>query len=281
MNCPKSYKVLIVEDDISTADELKFIIDNTDNWELVGITDSYLSSKRIIDNNHLDLVILDIRLGDEGDGGIKVAEYIRKLPERKQMLFFFTSDYFGVESIEARAIATLPEQTISKTEILHNENVLKRTMKLMQAKIDERKSTPPPIIINIGTNLPLLLHEIIWIEKHTGTKYVHIQTVNKQQSIGNSYRVMSSLSGILKKLNDLDPHNSFLQISQNVAVNFSWVEEVNLKTSQISFDPKFSGIQFNNPPYFSKKLPMSMVFQDAHRDPIIEYCQKRGIPLIR
>ncbi|MBI3519330.1 MAG: LytTR family transcriptional regulator DNA-binding domain-containing protein [Bacteroidetes bacterium] len=80
--------ILIVEDEPIIADHIEqYVLDA--GFNSVGITDSYTDAKRLIDDKHPDLMLLDINLGD-GPDGVDLAHYINQT--HKKPFIFITSN---------------------------------------------------------------------------------------------------------------------------------------------------------------------------------------------
>ena len=74
-------KVLIVEDDPFIGDDIaKDVTDHfkTDFPEILGPATTYDEAVDIISNNHPEVALLDISLGDDSDAGLRIAQYLNR-----------------------------------------------------------------------------------------------------------------------------------------------------------------------------------------------------------
>ena len=71
-----NYKVLIVEDELIVAKDIKHSLERI-NYEVVGLASDVSEVIELIEENHPDIVLMDIMLRG-GDSGIEAAEIIRK-----------------------------------------------------------------------------------------------------------------------------------------------------------------------------------------------------------
>ena len=82
-----NYKVLIVEDELIVAKDIKHSLERI-NYEVVGLASDVSEVIELIEENHPDIVLMDIMLRG-GDSGIEAAEIIRK--EYKIPVIFLTA----------------------------------------------------------------------------------------------------------------------------------------------------------------------------------------------
>lgn len=101
-------RILIVEDDVFIAQDIREHLENMD-YQVVGIAYDAEEAQSFLAKKTLDLVLLDINLGD-GPDGIKVAESIR---DHYQLPFLFLTSYAS-KSVVDRAKLTRPMGYIVK-----------------------------------------------------------------------------------------------------------------------------------------------------------------------
>jgi len=70
------YKVLVVEDDIISANYLKSIVEKESSYKVVSIVTNTNEAKNIIQNSKIDIAFIDIML--ENSNGIDLANYINE-----------------------------------------------------------------------------------------------------------------------------------------------------------------------------------------------------------
>ena len=74
-----STKVLIVEDEILIAEDLRLILQRM-GYQVVGIASSGIEAVRLADGAHPDLVLMDVRLQGAMDG-VEAARQIRRVAD--------------------------------------------------------------------------------------------------------------------------------------------------------------------------------------------------------
>src|SRR5690606_20393793 len=82
-------KILIVEDEFIIAHRVKELLEKEANASCY-ITDNYADAMNLVRQELPDLVLLDIRLFDDEDAGIRLAHYIQ---DHYHIPFIFLSGY--------------------------------------------------------------------------------------------------------------------------------------------------------------------------------------------
>lgn len=99
--------VAICDDHSMVRDALAGVFRNNDDFRVVGVAESTATLSEVVNREHPDVAIVDIRLGQES--GIEAARQLKHVsPEtRMVMLTSFSNDAFLVEAHDIGACAFL------------------------------------------------------------------------------------------------------------------------------------------------------------------------------
>ncbi|HCC03363.1 MAG TPA: hypothetical protein DEP51_00670, partial [Clostridiales bacterium] len=74
-------KVLIIEDDVDDCNALKRSVEERDDIEIVGITDSDVEALQLVKVKHPEGIILDLELNGSSSGSTDSLDFLDKLKE--------------------------------------------------------------------------------------------------------------------------------------------------------------------------------------------------------
>ncbi len=95
-------KVLIVDDEKPARDRLRQILDDEDDYEVVGEAANGLEALQLAARSSPDIVLLDIRM--PGMEGIETAHHLNSLDPAPAVIFTTAYDEYAIDAFEARAI---------------------------------------------------------------------------------------------------------------------------------------------------------------------------------
>jgi two-component system response regulator AlgR len=95
-------KLLIVDDEKPARDRLRSILEDEDDYEVVGEASNGLDAIALAARLQPDAVLLDIRM--PGLTGIETAHHLNSLEQPPAVVFTTAYDEYAVEAFEARAI---------------------------------------------------------------------------------------------------------------------------------------------------------------------------------
>ena len=75
----KLMKILIVEDDVNDCNEFKRCVENRNDIEIIGITDSEIEAVQYVKNKHPEGIILDLELNNSTSGSIDSLEFLSNI----------------------------------------------------------------------------------------------------------------------------------------------------------------------------------------------------------
>lgn len=187
-------KVLIVEDELIIADQLKAII-KKGGLQCVGVATDIKTAKALLVNQP-DLVLLDIKLLNE-DSGITLGQFLNE----NGVPFFYITANNEIETMQV-ALKTKPLGYLSKP---FKANDILAAFVLLQDEVKERGEK---IWVKSGGGkfqIPIL--DIVYIE--ASNVYVHIYTKNKM------WKQRMTLKEFENQLSD----QSFVRVHRSFIVN--------------------------------------------------------------
>ena len=114
-----TFKILIVEDEFIIANQLKNFLES-EGYTIIGIVDNYNDAIEIINLKTPDLIIADIRLHDDVEGGIRISQYVYT---HYNIPVIFLSGFSDKETIQ-RAKETNPNTFLIKPKPLNKTQLL-------------------------------------------------------------------------------------------------------------------------------------------------------------
>ncbi|WP_312095803.1 LytTR family transcriptional regulator DNA-binding domain-containing protein [Niallia sp.] len=112
-------KALIVEDEPLARDELSYLLKRSNKIEIVGECDCLEMALNIIDELEIDVIFLDIELGEEN--GMSIAEKLKTKENAPEIVFATAYDEYALRAFEVNAIDYLlkpfEEERINQTII--------------------------------------------------------------------------------------------------------------------------------------------------------------------
>ena len=112
-------KALIVEDEPLARDELCYFLKRSNKMEIVGECDCLEMALTIIDELEIDVIFLDIELGEEN--GMSIAEKLKTKDNAPEIVFATAYDEYALRAFEVNALDYLlkpfEEERINQTII--------------------------------------------------------------------------------------------------------------------------------------------------------------------
>jgi two-component system response regulator AlgR len=95
-------KVLIVDDEKPARDRLRQLLEDFDDYDVVGEAGNGEEAVRLAAETNPDIVLLDIRM--PGLDGIEAAHHLNKLDSPPAIVFATAYDEYAIDAFDARAI---------------------------------------------------------------------------------------------------------------------------------------------------------------------------------
>ncbi len=196
-----SNKVLIVEDEILIADNIKrYLIQK--EYIVTGIAISYCEAVKLFEVTNPDIVLLDIRLNGFKNG-IDVAKFINNHPLKKP--FLFLTSQIDRKNIE-EAKKTFPSGYLSKPIQLES---LCTTIEITLHNFHSKNGQTTVVRLHDGNTKHILLaNEICFVQ----AEHVYVKIYKKD---GEYILHRSTLKDVFSKL----PNHQFVQTHRSFVVN--------------------------------------------------------------
>lgn len=167
-------------------------------------------------NKTIDLVILDINLGEKQQNGIGLAEDIQRL---YNIPFIYLTAY-DTADIAKQAVATMPHSYITKP--FKNMDLVASVDLAMRQYASADRAKPTITVKDGAYNVLLPTDEIDYIE--SAGNYVHFYA---------GYKVYKSRA-VIKQILELLPPDAFIQTHRAYVINKSKIEKYNAKAVVIN-----------------------------------------------
>jgi two-component system LytT family response regulator len=209
-------RALIIDDERLARQELKSLIEQFDEIQIVGESGKPEEALDLIDRENPDLIFLDIQM--PGMNGFELLDEIEgKAPE---VIFVTAYDEYALQAFEVNAL----DYVMKPVEI----DRLKEGIQKITKKIEERKADAPQEPENEGK---LELNDQVFLKDGDKCWFVELSKIRLFESEGNYVRVYFDESRplILKSLNALtDRLNEkyFFRASRKHIINLRWIDRV-------------------------------------------------------
>ncbi|MDI2589706.1 LytTR family DNA-binding domain-containing protein [Psychrobacillus sp. NEAU-3TGS] len=209
-------KAFIVEDEPLARDELKYLLMESKQIEIVGEAGSLVDAVKYISKQKPDLVFLDIDL--DGDNGLDLAKQLLMLNPTPAIVFATAYDEYALQAFELNAIDYILKP--------FDEDRIRQTLeKIIQiAKIGTQKITITPSLKKASTDkIAVLVDERIVLLENDSIIYLEsFEGKCKIKTMTDEYLVNDSLVVIEKKLQ----HPQFMRVHRSFIVNLDHIVEI-------------------------------------------------------
>ena len=205
----KTFKSIIVDDEELAREDLKAILKDFTEVEIIGEAETVEETKILIEELNPDLIFLDIQM--PGKSGFDLLE---ELQIDSKVIFVTAYDEYAIRAFEVNA----------------RDYLLKPVNRERLAQAIERLKTDQEIEDTVQTKLDLIDNIFLMVNNHH--QFVKIGSIIKITSAGNYTEIYTSskLKGlVLKSLKDWEvrlPHNYFVRIHRNAIINLEYVDHV-------------------------------------------------------
>lgn len=162
--------------------------------------------RNYLTTHHLDILFLDIDLGDET--GIEIAAWLAQKYPNIITVFVTGHREFAEEAFEVEALGYL----VKPYDIKKMENVLKKVMTLLEKKPAEE---PKAEIVITDENIKKKINcqDILYIERQQSKSIITTQQ--------KEYQVYETITSLCERLGD-----SFIRVNQGEVVNSNMIKEI-------------------------------------------------------
>lgn len=209
MNEPVRLRVLVVDDEAPALDELAFLLGRDDRIGEVLSTDSGAEALRILQEEDVDALFLDIRM--PGLSGLDLARVLSRFKEQPPVVFVTAHDEHAVDAFDLNAV----------------DYVLKpvragRLAEAVRRVVESRSTTATPND-----------EETIAVELGKRTRFLHLGEVRYVEAQGDYARLHTAegshlLRTPLTTLEEQWRDAGFVRIHRSLLVALGHVEEVRM-----------------------------------------------------
>ncbi|MFJ8064130.1 LytR/AlgR family response regulator transcription factor [Psychrobacillus sp. NPDC096426] len=209
-------KAFIVEDERLARDELKYLLMESGQIEIVGEADSLVYAVKDISILKPDLVFLDIDL--DGDNGLDLAKQLLMLKPTPAIVFATAYDEYALQAFELNAIDYILKP-------FDEERIRQTLEKIIQmGKIGSEKITFSPSMKKASTDkIAVLVDERIILLENDSIIYLEsFEGKCKFKTMTDEYIVSDSLVVFEKKLQP----TQFMRVHRSFIVNLDHIVEI-------------------------------------------------------
>ncbi|WP_427340130.1 LytR/AlgR family response regulator transcription factor [Caloranaerobacter sp. DY30410] len=238
-------RCIIVEDEMPAREEIKYLLQEFDDIDIVGEATHGLEAIELIQRLKPDLIFLDIKMPKIS--GIEVTERVVKGEYVPLIVFITAFDQFAIKAFEVNAVDYLLKpvskerlkKAIEKVKEIHYsradyDDKLEKFLRFI--KNERRNKISKISVYKNGKLIPLDPGEIIYITVE-GRNTIIVSTKGKFES-------NNTLSQLEKKLNT----KNFFRSHRSFLINLDYIEEI---------EPWFNSTYRVKMKYSKEKIPVS------------------------
>jgi DNA-binding LytR/AlgR family response regulator len=200
-------RCIVVDDDELSRSVIEDLIEETDSLELIKSCEDAMEAFKVIKEEHIDLVFLDIEM-PKMDG----LEMMRTLSPLPQVILVTAHEKYAVESYEYD-ITDFLHKPISLARFMKSVDKAYNRFELSRADITSQDRT---IFIKADSRLVQLNTEDILFVEALGN-YMRIYTSNEQK-----YTILSTMKDIVSKLSN----DEFVRVHRSFIVRLDKIESI-------------------------------------------------------
>ncbi len=209
-------KVLLVEDEESSREELKHLISQEGAMEVVAEAETVTEAIEFLNSSQFDVVFLDIKM--PGISGLELAGILKKMAHPPAVVFVTAYSEHALKAFELEALDYLMKP-VSEQRFLETAARLKRRFSIAEREQKEEKKypeTPERLFIEKegGKRVPVLPEEIFFFEARDD--YAMLHTIDQRFLI----------SGSLKRLEERLARFGFFRVHRKYLVNLNKISEI-------------------------------------------------------
>lgn len=240
----KKIKVIIIDDERLSREELKRALKFYDEFVLIGEAENADDAKNLIESKMPDLIFLDIQMPEKS--GFELLESLNHVPE---VLFITAYDQYAVQAFEVNALDYLMKP-VREERFAKAIEKIRDTFKLKSA-LNNIETEDRKIFIKDGEKRFFIrLDEIYLIESLEN--YTRLFFQNKKALQRRS----------LRQWEEILDENTFFRINRAEIINMNFIQEVNitsagrmevkLKTGELLEVSNRQSVKFKNSNGFNK-----------------------------
>ncbi|MEK4972621.1 DNA-binding response regulator [Niallia circulans] len=164
-------KALIVEDEPLARDELKYLLKRSSKIEIVAECDDLETALYIIDNQKIDVIFLDIQLGE--DNGMNLAEQLKHTANRPEIVFATAYDEYALQAFDVNAVDYIlkpfEEERINQTILKLQNKRSQTTEETIGKSVNKSPLQSNKLAVTANDKIKIIdLDKIIYISAQNG-----------------------------------------------------------------------------------------------------------------
>lgn len=217
-------KILIVDDEPEARELLKFILQEKDGLQVVGMAGNVDEALLLLHEVKPDLVFLDIQMPEKD--GFQFVEHVKKGKHEPGIIFVTAFDNYAIQAIRNSVFDYImkpvrQEEILQAVDRYRKSNEEGRSGDLQALLEVMKRSEPGKIKINTRSGYSLIHpRDIIYCQ--ADGNYTHMQMTH-----GNSEMTTQNLGSIESLLQ----HGSFFRVSRSYLVNLNFLSRVDRKAN--------------------------------------------------
>lgn len=203
-------KCVLIEDELPAQRVVKNYLSKLPDLELIGNFQSALAANSFLQQQHVDVIFLDINLPD-----ISGIQYVKTLRNPPKIIMTTAYHEHAVESFELDTICDYLVKPFSFERFLKAINKVKNTTIRNETSTLKKENPSNSVFLNIDKTLhKIRLTDIIYIESDKN----YVTLVTKK----NKLCYLDSLKSWMGKL----PTADFVQVHKSYIVNYHQIEKI-------------------------------------------------------
>ena len=220
----KEERILIVEDDISIAENIQEILELL-GYVNIDIANSANQCIKVIKKNRPDLIFMDIKLKGDKDG-IELGEIVKQMVDAP--LVYVTS--YSDPTIIERAKRINPAGFIVKP---FNTNDIHAIVEIVLYNKRTKPATETAAV-KTSTDSPFLVTDSVFIKADNAFEKVSYEELYYVEANGNMVTIYTrnrdySIRKSMKEIEEILPSQLFLRVQKSFIVNLGQIESFNTK----------------------------------------------------
>lgn len=217
-------KILIVDDEPEARELLKFILQEEDGLEIVGLASSVDDAIKMLNEKRPDLVFLDIQMPDKD--GFQFIEQVNQGEHEPGIIFVTAFDNYAIQAIRNSVFDYILKpvkqegllEAVKRFRIRNSKRERGELAKLIGAL---KRNEPGKVKLNTRSGYILLHPQEVVFCKADGN-YTHIQMFDGSQEI--TTQNLGTIEEVLKA-------GTFFRVSRSYLVNLKYLARVDRKSN--------------------------------------------------
>jgi DNA-binding LytR/AlgR family response regulator len=201
-------KTIIVDDDELCISIIEDMIDQLEEFSCVGTFHNALDAYTFINNNHVDVLFLDVEMPKMG--GI---ELLKNLENPPLVVMITSHDEFALESYEYNVTDFL-KKPVEWVRFIKTVKKINNKLFGLGAKLVENDDSEHVFIKTDSKLVQLKFKEILWVEARGNYVRVHLQE--------EKHTVLTTMKELQAKL----PNKDFLRVQRSFIVRLDQIKSI-------------------------------------------------------